>query len=53
MNCPSGSKEWGPVDWSVGEVGMLKASKWLSAEHSQRGEKKVGQNFVEGRRLKR
>ncbi len=45
-NHPSGPKEWGPVDRSVGEVGMLKALKW--ADHSQRGEKKVGQNFVEG-----
>lgn len=55
-----GSSQWskgmwtcGPVDRSVGEVGMLKASKW--ADHLQRaqGEKKVGQNFVEGTQLKR
>ena len=29
----------GPVDQSVGEVGMLKASNW--AEHSQRGPKET------------
>jgi len=29
----------GPVDWLVGEVGMLKASNW--AEHSQRGLKET------------
>jgi hypothetical protein len=50
-NRPSGPKEWGPVDWLVGEARMLKASKW--ADHSQRGEKKVEQNFVEGTQLKR
>ncbi len=33
MNRPRGLKEWGPVDWLVGEVGMLKALNWT--EHSR------------------
>jgi hypothetical protein len=33
----------GPVDRSVGEVGMLKASNW--AEHSQRGPKETTKNI--------
>jgi hypothetical protein len=36
----------GPVNQSVGEVGMLKASNW--AEHSQRGLKETIKNMYIG-----